>query len=62
MGEVIGGVVKAVVEIIYDLIQKGHSAEEAGEIVQRNIRSLREQYLAEKAEDEKALEEKHGRS
>jgi len=60
MGEVIGGVIKGVVTTIFDLIDKGHTAEEAADIVQRNIRSLRQQYLDEKAEDERALEEKHG--
>ncbi len=61
MGEIIGGVIKSVVTTIYDLIQKGNSAQEAADIVKRNIRSLREQYDLEKAEDEDALNKKHGR-
>lgn len=56
---VISAVVPALGELAAALIALGSSPEEAAEIIERDLISRREQYEAEKAEDEAALEAKH---
>lgn len=49
-----------VIGLVQGLIEAGHSPEEAVEIVERDIASLRSKYERQKAEDRAALARKHG--
>jgi hypothetical protein len=51
----------ALVGLVQGLIEAGHSPEEAEAIVRKDIESRAKAYEAAKAEDEAALERKHGR-
>lgn len=46
-------------KLVMSLVALGHSPDEAAKIVIANIESRREEYEIKKAEDDKALEEKH---
>jgi hypothetical protein len=48
-------------KLIGALIALGKSPDEAADLVIQDMTSRREQYEAEKAADEKALNDKHGR-
>ncbi|MEC7520187.1 MAG: hypothetical protein VYE22_10000 [Myxococcota bacterium] len=51
----------SIVDGVAELIAAGMSASEAEEVVRKDIQSRIERYEREKAEDEAALERKHGR-
>lgn len=51
----------SVVGLVESLVKAGHSPEEAREIVKRDLESRQAEYEREKAEDEQALGDKHGR-
>jgi len=60
--EVVSDLIGPLGELVLGLIEAGKSPKEAGEIVRRDIKSLRARYEQEKAEDERRLAEKHGLS
>lgn len=58
--EAVGRLAGPLATLIGGLVEAGMSAAEAEELVRRDITSLRTEYLRQRAEDEAALEAKHG--
>jgi len=59
--EAVGRLAGPVAQLIGGLVDAGMSAADAEELVRRDIASLRAEYLRQRAEDDAALEAKHGR-
>ncbi len=54
-----GKVLPSVVDLLGRLIALGHSGDDAADIVKKDLESRAAEYEAAKAEDMKALEDKH---